>query len=497
MVISEALKTVDIPRPTEPSELPEEELPWCSVPFNEVFERGMRLEASVFGIEGKHVREVLKQCKWATVPLCGENGLAEAYHCPRFKRIWVGKPDLPIYQPSQITEIKPEPAGYLSSLTKTDIEALRVHRRQVLLTCSGSIGICSYVSRTLDGKIFSHDLIRMRAKNDVDSGYIYAFLRTKIGNALIRTNEYGAVVSHIEPEHLESMTLPNPPELLKRRIHDFVFRSHELRDESNALLDRAETLLIEALKLPPLEKLRPPYFDKTTDLRNYTVKLKQLAGRLDASYHVPIVDAILQHLKKEAAEVTIIGDRRISKRVMLPGRFARVYVEEGQGTVFFGGKQIFELDPTNKKYLSLAKHGERIKRELLLKQNMVLVTRSGTIGKVALVPVHWEKWVANEHIIRMEPSSDNIAGYLYVFLATDYGRELVTRFTYGAVVDEIDNHHVSEVPVPLLKDVATQAEINRLALEANIKRTEAYRLEQEAIRIINEEVIHSENDETI
>jgi type I restriction enzyme S subunit len=250
-------------------------------------------------------------------------------------------------------------------------------------------------------------------------------------------------------------------------------------------------LLKETLKLPPLEKFEPVYFDRSAGLRNFTVNLSNLAGRLEGSYHVPIVDAILFQLKKKAKEITIIGDSRISKQVILPGRFARIYVEEGQGTVFFGGKQLFELDPANKKYLSLAHHGDRIKRELLLKKNMILITRSGTIGKVALVPEHWERWVANEHVIRVEPTSPDIAGYLYVFLNTDYGRELITRFTYGAVVDEIDDHHVSQIPIPLLKDANIQAEINRLALEANVKRTEAYLAEQEAIRITNDEVIHA------
>ena len=34
-----------------------------------------------------------------------------------------------------------------------------------------------------------------------------------------------------------------------------------------------------------------------------------------------------------------------------------------------------------------------------------------------------------------------------------------------------------------------QQQINSLALEANVKRYEAYKLEQEALRIMNEEVI--------
>jgi len=473
------------------TKLTEKELCWCTVTLDDVFKRGKRLEASVFGIEGKRAREVLKQCKWPIITITGEDGFADAFHRPRFKRIWVEKSDLPIFQPSQVGEIKPRPSGYLSSLTNTDIELLRVSPGQILLTCSGTLGNCCYVSKTLADKIFSHDLIRITCKDENDAGFVYAFIRTKIGNALIRTNEYGAVISHIEPEHLKSVLIPNPPKTLKRRIHNLIFKSYVLRDESNDLLDQAEIMLYDAFNLPPIEKFTPHYFDKNSRLRNYTTHLSDLAGRLDASYHITLINDILCQFGKEAKEITTIGNQKISKKVILPGRFARVYVEEDEGTIFIGGKQIYELDPSNKKYLSFLHHGERIKKELTLDKNMLMITCSGTIGKVVLVPEHWKGWTANQHIIRVEPASSDIAGYLYVFLNTDYGRELINRFIYGAVVDEIDDRHVSQVPIPLLKDPEIQAEINQLALEANNKRTEAYNIEQEAIRIINEEVIYA------
>ena len=120
---------------------------------------------------------------------------------------------------------------------------------------------------------------------------------------------------------------------------------------------------------------------------------------------------------------------------------------------------------------------------------MTLITCSGTIGKVTLVPKHWENWAANQHIIRIVPTSDDMAGYLYIFLASDYAQPLIRRFTYGSVVDEIDDHHVRSIAVPLLKDHAAQKKINDLAMAANAKRYEAYCLEQEALKILNEQII--------
>ena len=120
---------------------------------------------------------------------------------------------------------------------------------------------------------------------------------------------------------------------------------------------------------------------------------------------------------------------------------------------------------------------------------MTLITCSGTIGKVTLVGKHWENWTANQHIIRVIPASKDVAGYLSIFLASEYGFPLITHYTYGSVVDEIDDNHVSSIPFPILKNAEIQQRINELALQANEKRYEAYKLEQQALSIIDREVI--------
>ncbi len=465
-------------------------LKWTSVVVREVVEKGYRLEASVYGIENRKARENLEQCKWDIVYLGDE--FEKAFYLGRFKRIYVEKKSgMPFILPSQITEIYPKASKFISPTTNVDIESTRVKRGQVLLTRSGTIGVVSYVSKTLENQLISDDVIRIEARPY--SGYIYTYLKSKIGRLLIETNNYGAVISHIEPEHLNRIPIPNPPLILKQTIHNLIENSFKLRDESNELMDEVQALLRESLQLPDIEKLQGKVrqFDKMVDTLNYSIPLSNLGNRLDGSYHVPIVRVLEQHLEKTAREIVKVGDGRISRTVILPGRFKRVYVEEGNGIVFFGGKQIYELDPGNKKYLSMSQHGDRIKNQLTLHENMIMITCSGTIGKVAIVPKHWDGWTANQHIIRIVPADNEIAGYLYAWLSSDYAYPLMTRYTYGAVVDEIDDKQVSAILIPLLRNENTQEAINDKVLEANKKRTEAYELEQEALAILNEKVIYA------
>lgn len=468
----------------------ESPIKWCSVSLSDVISRGKRLEASVFDVEAKQARQIINNSKFPLTTIGGENGLTTSYTCARFKRVWVEHSDLPIYQPSTIVDIKPIPDGYISHLTQTNIDALRVSKGQILMTCSGTIGKVSYVTDTLDNKVFSHDLLRIECRNSVDQGYIYTYLKSRIGNKILLTNSYGAVITHIESEHLATVPIPNAPKEIKIGIHDLIVNSYKMRDESNDLIDQATALLISELELPAINEFEQKNIENSNSVNAFNVKLSDLNYRADASYHLPIVDAIIEHLKEHAAEITTIGDSRISSDVVLPGRFKRVYVESGYGVKFLGGKEMNQLDPSSEKYLSRKAHSKQLEGSLGIKENSILTPARGSLGEVIMPPRHFLNWAISDNMMQIL-SNDTICGYVYIFLNSEYGKALIQRFTYGGVVDAIEPWHIQQVQIPLLKNKQVQAQINNLAKLANEKRYEAYLLEQEALKIMDEEVIYA------
>lgn len=462
-------------------------LKYTSVALSEVYSNNTRLEASAFNLEAKAAKYKVEHCKYGFVHLWGDDGLvSEASYPGRFKRIYVEKEDgVPFFLPSQLGEIHPKPSKYISEKTYKSIKGIEIKPNSLLLSRSGTIGKCAISSRTTIGKVYSDDVIRVFFRSDCDLGYVYAYFCTAIGQLMLQTNNYGAVVQHIEPEHLKNIIIPNAPDSIKKKIHNLVVESYNLRDKSNELIDEAEQILYEELQLPPIEQLKPTYFDKDVDLRNYATKLSELNLRLDCSYHTPETTSILGVIRKNAKEVRRIGDKEISKEIILAGRFKRTYVDNKNGIPFFGGKQLLELNPSNMKYLSVDQHAKRIVKELQLKENMIAVTCSGTIGKINIVPKHWENWALNQHVMRIVPATDDIAGYIYCWLNTDYADHLIVRNTYGSVVDEIDDQQLAQVVIPLLKNESRQKEINDKILQANELRYQAYLKEQDAITIMN------------
>ena len=471
-------------------QIKDEPVKWCSVSLSDVIARGKRLEASVFDVEAKQAWQTVINNRFGIKYLGTSNGLIDnAYYPGRFKRIYCSKGNgVAFYLPSQMTDVYPKPDKYISKITKCSLDELRLKAQTLLLTRSGTIGTISYVSKTLENTVFSDDVIRVTFKDAVDLGYTYTFLKSSIGQKILTTNGYGSVITHLEPEHLNEIPIPNAPTDIKQRINNLIIDSYRLRDESNELIDNATQLLVDELHLPDISEFEVDDYKKEAPVETFNVKLSNLNGRADASYHLPIVDAIVNHLRKYAEEVTTVGDERISSDIILPGRFKRVYVDKEYGVRFLGGKELNQLDPSTEKYLSKKAHANQLKDSLGIKPYSLLTPARGSLGEVVFPPKHFIGWAISDNLMQIL-SFDSICGYLYIFLNTEYGKTLIQRFTYGGVVDAIEPEHIKQVVIPLLKNKDVQNQINDFALQANQKRYEAYKLEQQALDIMDNEVI--------
>ena len=451
-------------------------LRWCSISTEEVRNNAYRLDASAYDLEAMEALSRVYHSPYGWVYLWGENGLVEeAYHGPRAKRNYLPT-GIPFIGSSEMLEVKPNPTKFVD---KSFLDYYGVKRGQVLLSCSGTIGRTSFVNRTLEGYCVSQHALKITTNY---AGYVYAYLSTEVGRSIVKSFTYGAVIDEIEPEHLKNLPIPNAPEEIKRSIHDAVIASYDLRDQSNDLIDEAQRLLYEALGLPEKMDLKPKYYAPQAGFRCFTMSSNELNNRFDVSYHLPEIKEILSLISKQAAEVTTLGDPRISKEIILAGVFKRTYVNKDLGTPFLGGRDITQLAPKVDKYLSYSVHKVRIHKELEVFENYILISDRGTIGKVQIVPKHWNGWAVSQNIIKLIPKSSSIAGYIYIYLQTSLGQALIKRETYGSVVDMIDDNNVASIPIPLLKDNSMQSRINDLVLQANELRYQAYLKEQEALQ---------------
>lgn len=297
----------------------ESPIKWCSVTLSEVIEKGKRFEASVYDVEAKQAYLRVKNGIYPSVDLIGANSpVRKAHYGGRLKRNYVEKNSensIGFIGSSEMLDVSPQPIKFM--VDDERVSNLHVKKGTVLISRSGTIGNMSFVNETLEKFLISEHAMRLECNSY--PGYVYAYLKTKTGQALIRSNIYGAVIQQIEPEHLASIPIPDASKKIKSKVDSLIVQSYTLRDDSNAMLEKATQMMINELHLPAIEDFDVKYFKKEASVETFNVKLSDMEYRLDASYHIPIVDTIIRHLKENCDELTTVADPRISKEIILPG----------------------------------------------------------------------------------------------------------------------------------------------------------------------------------
>lgn len=458
---------ISLPAPQQPLSTP--------IRLSEAVAAGLRLEAGAFSIEARRAVAALKASGLPLVAVYGQDGICtEAHNAFRFQRIYVDAAHgVPFLSSSDIISMCPEIQHYVSRKLTKNLDRLLIQEWDVLISRSGTVGNVSLAGKTLKGSALSEHAIRARTDSPERAGYVSAFLRSRYGRPQIVGASYGSVITHIEPSHLEHILVPNLHPVRLASIGIPMREAVELRDEANQLLDQADTILLQRLKLPRLPQVNSLY--------GYInrVKASNFNGRFEASYHDPITEHAIKELRASSSEITELSDPRVTGEIRPITKFRkRVYVPTG-GIPLLGGKQLFQVDPVDVKGLAKGAHTKDLP-EIALERSMVLVTCSGTIGRVQIIPAYMEGWTANQHAIRCKAASEMHPGYLYAWLASEYGKKLITRHSYGSVIQEIDKDMLASVPVPLA-DEPTRREIGNLVLRANTLRNEAWEKERAAI----------------
>ena len=300
---------------------------------------------------------------------------------------------------------------------------------------------------------------------------------------LVTCDQYGATVKHIEPKHVAAIPMALAPCMVQHRIHKTILRAYRTRDEAHDLLDDADEALHRHLALPMFDVSQVDYIGpKSNDgalpvPRAFAVSSVHLGGRLDASYHVPVVRSVQGRL--ESALYPVVKLNEISADIVVAPRFKRVYVEREYGVPLLQGSHIPQLMPRDLRFISRTE--TRNLERWIIRSGWVLVTCSGTIGRVAVSTNRQDRWAASQHILRIIPDvARTHAGYVAAFLMNAYGWHQLTSKIYGGVVDELTAEDTGGVLIPDPPREVSD-EIGDLVVRAFDMRDLAAEMEEEAV----------------
>lgn len=461
---------------------------WVSVPLT-TFPASMllggeqRLDAGSYASESFRALVALRKSGLRFIPL--SEMVTNIDYPGRFKRIYATskKAGTPFLTASKALHFRPS-SDYFLAKSSPSYESCFVDEGVLLLTRSGTVGRPIIVTSHLSQFALSDDLIRIYP-GEAPVGYIYAYLSTWLGQALISKDQYGSAIKHLEPHHIKNIPTPLADQETQLAIHARIMAAFQLREDANALLDEGDSLLYELLGLPKFDIGLVDHYQSEGEgdslipaVKSFVLNVKGLNERLDASYHVPGARTAVKLVKKSPYKAVQLGD--MVDQVYIPPRFKRIYVPEEFGIPLLQGSHIPQFAPADLKFIS--KSETKGLDRWLIRKGWVLVTCSGTIGRIGLVTHAQDGWAASQHLLRILPREGfSHPGYIAAFLTTPYGQHQLTSKIYGAVVDELTEADTEAVWIPNAPyDI--QEQIGDKVMEAYEKKEQANQLEEKAIR---------------
>lgn len=464
-------------------------IPCTTVPAHWLYQGENRLDGGYYTAEANAAFRAVNDCGFEVRTL--EKCVADVYMPALTIKIPFSDHDndTPYLTQSEAFDFRSESRKKVSVTRLDDPDRWFVKSIWLLVSQSGTIGRIVVTTKRLEHYIISPNPIRVVPSSEIPIGYIYAWLSTWQGQAIIKKSEYGGSVTHLLPHHLASVPVPLPPEDFQKEIHNEIMRAYALRDEANDLLDEADRLLHEKLGLPVFDESLVPYLPAPTTLRlpanrpvmphpkAFSIRASELADRFDASFHVPIARTAIKLLRDGNYAPVQLGS--ITADIIVAPRFKRIYVPKEYGVPFLQGSHLPQMRPYDLKYLSRTK--QKNLEQWIIRKGWVLITCSGTIGRIGLVSSYMDKWAASQHLLRIVPDlSKGHPGYIAAFLMSPYGQHQLTAKIYGGVVDELTEDDTSAVWIPN-PPLEIQQEIGERVVQAFEKKDEASAIEEAAI----------------
>ena len=451
-----------------------------------LYKQGYRLDPQPFLSDAVQARALISDLglprqKLSTLTTGHEGGI---FNGPQFRRVYVADPEKgePFLTSSgmMLADFTRLPLLRNKDAHSPRLSYLRVDAGTTLISCSGSVGRMAYVRRDMEGMWSSQDVMKVVADRDrVLSGYLYAFLSSRYGRALVTSFTYGTTVQRIEPDDIADLEVPRLGREREKQVHALIEEAAELRAQFQEDVEDATCDLFDSAGLPDLRRLR--WHDQPRDL-GFTITSinpRTLRALNYAPRYQDIVERIRAVPHSSMGEICAGGQLR-------PGpRFKSIDSDSTYGTRLIGQRQAFWLRPEGRWIAP-----RHMPPEVFVADETIMVAAQGTLGEnevfcqAILVTGAWIEYAYTQHFLRVYSGDATYPGaYLFAFLRSAAAFRCLRSTSVGSKQQDLHPGLLAELPVP----ACTEADRNRIAekvRKAYRRRDDADRKEDAALEIV-------------
>ena len=455
-----------------------------AVPSNWLENNGRRLDCGPYMSGAVEARELLK--KHHTEPLkeltSDQNG--GIFNGPRFPRIYVDNPDygVPFLGSTDILHADLTVTSLLSKKQVSGTPALVLDEGWTLITCSGTIGRMAYARSDMKGMAGSQHFMRIAPdRHKIKPGYLYSYLCSRFGVPLVVSGTYGAIIQHIEPQHIADLPVPRLG-TVEDQAHELVQQAADLLVHYQANLKAATTLYFDSVGLSDISPSEWKSWgsdlgfstlatSKSLRALNFNPKFDQICARIKQGPWKPLNEMCLDGTLKSGP------------------RFKRIDAAPEHSYQLIGQKQIFWLRPEGR-WIAKTSVGE----EVLVPDGTILVAAQGTLGEGELfcrsefITGSMLDRAYSQHFLRVIANEKTIErGALFAFMRSETAFRMLRSASTGSKLQDFHYAVLPSLPIPY-PEKEIRLRCKSLIEDAYIARDKAVEFEDEA-RLLVEDAI--------
>ncbi len=381
----------------------------------------------------------------------------------------------------RITNIRPGEfdASDLVYISEDDSERLgrtRLNAGDLIISQRGTVGNVCQIPESIPVCNISANTIGVKPGKQVNPRYLLYFLISHEGQKQFQRTVSGHVQAKITTGDVENIRVPLPPRSVQDAVADAMDaayrRQRALQAEAQALLDSIDGYVLDELgiKLPELEENRH-FVQMAVSVRG---------GRLTPYYYQPKLTIVTEILNSRK-DIAYLGDLAAS---INNGIEIRRYV--GQGTPYLRVSDMKADGIDLSDVRRVVKEANEIPHRIRLREGDLLISRSGTLGMVAMVTTETTDCIISSHIRRIalkQKFKDQVNPlYAVEFLRTEVGQRQFFQRNNGTVVPEIDREALSTIMLP----IPSRPLQDQIATEVQNRRQRAAALRQQAAQVVAE-----------
>ncbi|MBS4236223.1 restriction endonuclease subunit S [Campylobacter vulpis] len=352
---------------------------------------------------------------------------------------------------------------FISASLFENLKAYKPKENELLYSKDGTVGICLEADTSHD-YIISGGILRLELKAEVDKDFLCFLLGSYIMNVFANRVSIGAVIKHLNIGEFLNLKIPLPPLAIQtqiaNRLKNSKFQALSLEKEAKEILHKAK-IDVEALLLTAGGGVTLAFSFEAFKQTHYFDKMTKIWNERECS--VVRLGEILSYISYGAS---------------VPNNYTQ---NKDNGIPLLRIKDIKRNEISADDVVYLEQSCKNKLGECFVKEGDYLITRSGTVGVVAMVSAEYDGFAFGSFMIKFSLNGSLVdKNFISYWLNSKISAIYFEKNKIGAVQGNITIPIIKNTIIPL----PPLTEQKRIAKEISQRKTRAKALKQEAKELL-------------